>query len=527
MNADEFFSFHTNQFDEMSQSWDACLRGCEISRSLEEQTGDAPIQTLKNCNYSCDKSYIGAHSQACKSGCGYNYDMASTEMPLSPRIESVSAPSPQPSFVSINLPGLFHQINRVMPKLNQIVERTFSNPFERESEFSLPALSSMPSFDSLPSIPRLPGGFFGRKDSDEVEPLFDDFLGAINSQMNNMFQALPKMDNLNSWSPFPFGKSRGKITVIKAGPGFMEEKHYDIDPEGNVHEVNEPVMRNDALEHVNPLDSNMNESDVEVFSVPTEVEIIPQEKEDFGSVHVEPVEEPVDDTPEQAEVAEIPRTVEEKEEAKEPQPLIRARPIFELENMDPFLSVLRNSIQEGDRMKEQIFNNYRAWKNAEYKDNNSCSSDHLRWSDWVACVHVKMGVPRWLTAATIALGIIFSVWLCLIIPTSAPKQRIRSLVIKTEKLSLPSTMTGKEKMSAAEAKEAEANGRNEAVVAVIKVDLPPHYTEVTPGSPAPSYKSDMVPPIPGSPAPSYKSVDTSVKPEEPKIEPVHGRESTA
>ena len=48
---------------------------------------------------------------------------------------------------------------------------------------------------------------------------------------------------------------------------------------------------------------------------------------------------------------------------------------------------------------------------------------------------------------------------------------------------------------------------------LVQVDMPPSYTEVTPGSPAPSYKSDMavpVPTIPGSPAPSYKSVDIPV-----------------
>ena len=51
-------------------------------------------------------------------------------------------------------------------------------------------------------------------------------------------------------------------------------------------------------------------------------------------------------------------------------------------------------------------------------------------------MHARVGVPRWLTAATISLGIVFSVWLCLVIPTAAPKQRLRALVIKqAEKVS--------------------------------------------------------------------------------------------
>ena len=68
-----------------------------------------------------------------------------------------------------------------------------------------------------------------------------------------------------------------------------------------------------------------------------------------------------------------------------------------------------------------------------------------------------------------------------------------------------------ESAAKAKAKEAEAAGFNpgEYMVAVINVDMPPTYGEVTPGSPAPSYKSDMASQVvPGSPAPSYRSVDT-------------------
>jgi hypothetical protein len=36
-----------------------------------------------------------------------------------------------------------------------------------------------------------------------------------------------------------------------------------------------------------------------------------------------------------------------------------------------------------------------------------------------------MRTPRWLTVATISLSIIFIIWLCLVIPNNAPKQRVR------------------------------------------------------------------------------------------------------
>ena len=135
---------------------------------------------------------------------------------------------------------------------------------------------------------------------------------------------------------------------------------------------------------------------------------------------------------------------------------------------------------------------------------------HRSWSDWVSCLHAKVGVPRWLTAATISLGIIFSLWLCLVIPTTAPKRKVKTLFIKGEKPSV-AVIKAAESAAKAKAKEAEAAGFNpgEYMVAVINVDMPPTYGEVTPGSPAPSYKSDMASQVvPGSPAPSYRSVDT-------------------
>jgi hypothetical protein len=198
--------------------------------------------------------------------------------------------------------------------------------------------------------------------------------------------------------------------------------------------------------------------------------------------------------------------------------------VFEIDNSDirssreRLLNYLR-----WNREHEQPFLSARA----DYAD-VSCNSESLPLKDWLACAHLNVGVPRWLTAATIALGIIFSVWLCLVIPSAAPKQKIKSLVIRTQKLSKPSEVAGRE-LTAAEAKELEAAAASkEPVIAVIKVDLPPQYGDVTltagSESPAPSYKSNMTP---GSPAPSYKSIDTPLRTPEKKLEPVHGNESVA
>merc|ERR1712055_577703 len=215
---------------------------------------------------------------------------------------------------------------------------------------------------------------------------------------------------------------------------------------------------------------------------------------------------------------------EEEEENKEPELKAGESVEFQPKSL-PFLAVLRNTVEENERMSQQLLQRYRTLAEQEYRDDYTCNSDHLKWSDWVACLHAKVGVPRWLTAATISLGIVFSVWLCLVIPSSAPKQRLRALVIKAEK---PSAAVAK-------AKEAEAAGfdAKDYVVAVVNVDMPPTYGDCgpAPGSPAPSYKSDMAGPVvPGSPAPSYKSVDIPVEKEEKDekvdLEPVHEKKES-
>merc|ERR1712029_453507 len=150
-------------------------------------------------------------------------------------------------------------------------------------------------------------------------------------------------------------------------------------------------------------------------------------------------------------------------EEQEPLEAIKEEPRVSLEEWEveelPYLSVLRNSVEEDARdWSEKMLERNRSLAESEYLD-NECTSRNLSWSDWVSCLHAKVGVPRWLTAATISLGIIFSIWLCLVIPSTAPKRKVKTLLIKGEKP--PSTILKAvreaEAAAAAEAKESEAN----------------------------------------------------------------------
>merc|ERR1719412_687989 len=599
----QVYSGHHSEFEpQVNAALDSCIRGCEYFSRIEFRTGGArePLNTLKNCNYSCDENYEGSLLPACQSGCGFHFDGEVTAGPPSPRPRSeapipifnrpVSGPSPsprgplgpegnpflnifrsqgpvvirrnmnlplhvvpqamsepralnvspeeqqRPAMVELNLPQLLSKVNSLLPQLSQGRPRVMEISINRNPFAEFQPEPEM----NFPELPRMVEGLFGRKDDlmepfiedieqlfgdeepqdddveifmeknmfepeesffghkdDDMEPFggFGDIFGKLNSQFGDMMSALPQLENLRGM--LPFGEhSGGKLTVIKAGPGFHEEKSYDIGPDGEFTEVKPVQMVHDALDHANPMDRHFDSADVEM--IPTEVE---EEKA--------------------APVMDVRDLEEQQPEKPSEEPAVT---VEEFQEPDlPYLSVLRNSVEEKTRvLSEKILQRYRAMAEREYLD-NECSSRNLSWSDWVSCLHAKVGVPRWLTAATISLGIIFSIWLCLVIPSTAPKRKVKTLFIKGEKPSV-AVIKAAESAAKAKAKEAEAAGFNpgEYMVAVINVDMPPTYGEVTPGTPAPSYKSDMASQVvPGSPAPSYRSVDTEAT--KVALEPVHGK----
>merc|ERR1711892_1197148 len=421
------------------------------------------------------------------------------------------------------------EVDDVVSRVEQLVEESIpdmeSKLLEIELEDPLERMLEMeetPRMSSGPSIEN----FFGRKD-DDIE-LVNGIMGDF---MNKIFQSLPSQGGaLRRLPGFPGTHSGGQMTIIKAGPGFREQQTFDIGPDGQLRE--QKHFEEDALEHENPMDAHFDINDVEMFhdedsdvskngSVETMQKMLKEEpKEEEDELESEPVMDVRMVEEHFSHPVEIVETHEP--EVEEPalslktedfERLIAAEPQVQRDSL-PFLSVLRNTVAENERLSQQLLRQFQELHRAQARgwgqDDNTCSSHHMRWSDWVACLHAQTGIPRWLTAATISLGIIFSVWLCLVIPSAAPKQKIKALVIKkAEKPSVAAAKASEGEASAsakAKAKEAEALG---LTVSVVSVDMPPLYT---PGSPAPSYKSDMAPPaVPGSPAPSYRSIDIPVE----------------
>ena len=185
------------------------------------------------------------------------------------------------------------------------------------------------------------------------------------------------------------GVGGGKLTVIKAGPGFHEEKSYNIAADGHLTQtgdVKEVSMLGDGLDHANPMDSQFSSDDVEVFtvdSVKPATEAAATEAEEKSPVmdvrgleEQQPKQEPKQE-PEEAKV-----------EAKE----------FASEKL-PYLSVLRNEVGDDNRYllstyldiyniyylqvgeeardwSERLLASYRDLAEREYLD-TECSSHNL------------------------------------------------------------------------------------------------------------------------------------------------------
>ena len=120
---------------------------------------------------------------------------------------------------------------------------------------------------------------------------------------------------------------------------------------------------NVIVEHANPMDTHFNSNDVEVFHDEDE-DIVKTNDAEVTEVESEKVEkEPVMDV----------RGLEEQEPEL---PKLESVEDFSAKEY-PFLSVLRNTVEENERISQQILSKYRSMAEEEYLDDNSCSSHHL------------------------------------------------------------------------------------------------------------------------------------------------------
>merc|ERR1719250_506658 len=100
----QVYSVHTNEFDQ-NPALEACQRGCEFFSRIEFRNGvQEPLNSLRNCNYSCDERNEGPGLPACQSGCGFHFD------------NGVTHPAPAPSQVTPQGPNIIRAQNFIKPE---------------------------------------------------------------------------------------------------------------------------------------------------------------------------------------------------------------------------------------------------------------------------------------------------------------------------------------------------------------------------------------------------------------------------
>jgi len=196
----------------------------------------------------------------------------------------------------------------------------------------------------------------------------------MNQQMGQMMQSMKTGMNDMMTS------GGGKMHVMKSGPGFYEEKTYDIGPNGEM-----TLIQNDEMDKANELENNdVDEQDVEVFD---------------PNMLMREFEQVVHD-------ATTNNEKEEKGWIQEMDKQLAKQIINDL-----------NDIEEGPKLPETGLRSR--------LDNDRCRMEGLQWSEWSKCLHLNMAMPKWLVISSLSLGILFLIWLCLVIPSNAPKQRVK------------------------------------------------------------------------------------------------------
>jgi len=303
----------------------------------------------------------------------------------------------------------------------------------------------------------------------------------LDSNMNDMFSV---SSNLVDESP-DSDAVQESILPAKLGQEFepSSTELNDIDPLEDLMEIDseegkpaESVSEDDMLEVLPPVIKNLIEKQERII---TQI----MKKENFGDIHPKiadlmvnhqnPMEKYVDrgevevfGNPEMSKDAEVASNAlfadsdpwgiinEGLEGPKLPETGLKSRQLEKNEE-----------IQDLNKKMEQVFGQHHQPRFI-YVDRDVCAQERskMSWGDWFNCLHVRMGLPNWLLVSTVSLGVIFTLWLCLVIPSNPPKQKVRT----------PKNVN---------VKELEANG---AVATIImpptneleKVDLPPSYDDL-------------------------------------------------
>merc|ERR1739844_217310 len=346
----------SQQFKE--KGLDACIKGCDnykAANNYDEIIGDQEKNdSLSLCQHSCEDSFVGIEDKDtkltwCHQGC--------QNAAISPEVAVVKPKS----LMELLLGG------------GDLFKGLEGNDDHRHGGLTI-------SFE----MPKMMAFDENQDDFGMMDGHMGHMFRRMNSQMNQMLSSMistpPQFQDMPSLSG-----AGGKMYVMESGPGYHEEKTYDIGPNGKM-----TLIENDMIDRNNPLDEqSSNENEVEVFEPKPEHDIFHQIDQQFAKM-IEAAEE---------------------EESRQTNP--------DLINIEPIFQTIDRKIKnvEGPRLPETGLRS---------RDLCYSHSQYMKWSDWASCLHFKLGVPRWVMTTSICMGIIFLLWLCLVIPSNAPKQRVKA-----------------------------------------------------------------------------------------------------
>jgi len=393
------------------QALDACNKGCDnykVAYRYDDIIGDHDKNdSLGLCQHSCEDSFVGADDKQLKlTWCHQGCENAISKQ----EVEADSRPK--------NL------IDLVFGGGDDLFKALEGNEDHRHGgltiSFGLPRMVFDNNNDDFGLMNGHMGHMFGRMNSQ-----MNQMLSSMKSSMSSMMTKDPFQD-----MPALGSGSGGKMYIMESGPGYHEEKTYDIGPNGKM-----TLIENDSIDRNNPLDEqNVEKNEVEVFEPKTDSEVWNQIDQQLAKMIVE--------------------KEKEAEESRQTNP--KMIPV----HIEPIFRTIDRKIVEGPRLPETGLRS---------RDLCYSHSQNMKWSDWASCLHFKLGVPRWVMTTSICMGIIFLLWLCLVIPSNAPKQRVKATT--------PDVIN---------AKEIEANAKEvEAMTVVVSEkkenltqDLPPAYDDV-------------------------------------------------
>lgn len=423
---------------------DACQRGCDVflaKDATERNIFINPFTALQRidsraalikCTNDCNLTYHDEEAESCADGCRWQNESGAARQSSSGLGQIINLGDN--GGLTITLGSMPE-----MPRMPQGLSNLFNQVNDMVNDQLRVQHGNLQQMLGRPSEPRMDpngDGMFGSMFNSMHQSVQDMMRGFLGNHLGGANQDLEERRGDD-------GKlihSGGELVVIKSGPGFHEEKKYMLGPNADIEKILDSNM-NDMLNHQNPMEKYIDGDEVEVF------------KE--GPVEAG-MEEPRNGKVFGANADSDPWGIinEGLEGPKLPETGLKSRQLEKNEE-----------IQELNKKMEQVFGQHHQPRFI-YVDRDVCAQERskMSWGDWFNCLHVRMGLPNWLLVSTVSLGVIFTLWLCLVIPSNPPKQKVR---------------TAKN----VNVKELEANG---AVATIImpptneleKVDLPPSYDDL-------------------------------------------------